>query len=535
MTPDRHRRRESTTKTRFTRVVVIAVVALASRACVANARVFNFDVVRVNTAPARMVIENAPVTDDAGAGTSDGARGLDLCDCEYATGSSGLECAREGAVIAGFEASGEYAGRGSDESGLVPLSRAICCSPCAREEDKGKTVREMFPSVVDDDDGSAVFGTLRTMSVDCVPTNRGSSGRGAACPSGTFLQGFKRVNRASASGGRYYFYPKDGGECCKVKFVLPSGNTIGVDGCDCAEEEGYDVSCGQTNEPEAVRKNGAVIGGFDSVIDAMGALGSPMRVPSTPLTCCRACVREDAEPQPLSDKCSHLNYCSSHGDCVIDGHCECHVGWTGDDCGMIDDGTNGAYGETWQYAVMLSGVILGCCMRAVLCRHVEHVNMIRAQRLMMQEPLMRRRAETTVMDEWEEASDLSTSDEEFSSDDERAGDANTDANENRTATVQIASQLSDSSEQERVDNGEISSASSAEVSEDEHGEPVINKPKQRSGVPDSECAVCMTLPVQCVLIPCGHACMCRKCSRRMRRCPICRITITRRQKLYMGA
>ena len=128
MTPDRHRRRETMTQTRFTRVVVIAVVALASRACVANARVFNFDVVRVNTAPARMVIENAPVTDDAGAGTSDGARGLDLCDCEYATGSSGLECAREGAVIAGFEASGEYAGRGSDESGLVPLSRAICCS-----------------------------------------------------------------------------------------------------------------------------------------------------------------------------------------------------------------------------------------------------------------------------------------------------------------------------------------------------------------------------------------------------------------------
>jgi hypothetical protein len=131
----------------------------------------------------------------------------------------------------------------------------------------------MFPNVVDGDDGSAVFGTLRTMSVDCVPTNRGSSGRGAACPTGTFLQGFKRVNRASASGGRYYFYPKDGGECCKVKFVLPSGNAIGVDGCDCAEEEGYDVSCGQTNEPEAVRKNGAVIGGFDSVIDAMGALG----------------------------------------------------------------------------------------------------------------------------------------------------------------------------------------------------------------------------------------------------------------------
>ena len=391
-------------------------------------------------------------------------------------------------------------------------------------------------AVTDAADGEATIESLRALSVDCVPTRASTrSGQDMVCPAGTFLQGFNRVNKAQTTRGSAFYYPKDQGECCKVKFVLPSGNALGTNECECAAEEGFDVSCGQTNTPEAVGTNGAAVSGFESVISAMGALGSPMLVPSTPLRCCKACVRRDAAPQPLSDGCSHLNYCNGHGDCVIDGHCECHIGWMGDACGDVDDGAAGMYGETWQYAVMLSGVLLGCCIRAILCRHVEQVNLIRAQRLMMHEPLLRQREDNTVMDEWEEASDLSTSDEEFSSDDERDGDANTDANENRTATVHIARQLSDSSEEERVDNGEISSASSAEVSEDEHGEPVINKPKQRSGVPDSECAVCMTLPVQCVLIPCGHACMCRKCSRRMRRCPICRITITRRQKLYMGA
>lgn len=464
-------------------------------------------------------LDDAPVFDQ-----------LELCDCAFSTSESGLECAREGAIVAGFEASGEYAGR-ADDGGLVPLSRAICCVPCFGSGiDRGMTVRELFPKVTDERDASATIGDLRALSVDCAPTKERAtrSGGDMVCPGGTFLQGFKRANRATGNGGKPFYYPKDQGVCCKVKFVLPSGNALGTEQCECATESGYDVSCGQSNVPTAVEKNGAAISGFTSVISAMGALGSPMIVPSTPLECCNACVRKDANPVPLSDGCSHLGYCNGHGDCLIDGHCECHVGWTGDDCSEVDDAT-GMYGETWQYAVMLAGVLLGCCIRAILCRHVEQVNMIRAQRLMMQEPLLRQREDNTVMDEWEEASDLSTSESDSNGarDEEDTEDADTECDDTES------NEADETAGDEEM--GAIPPSSSLNEEDEATAElSAETKPRMRSGVPDTECVVCMTTQVQCVLIPCGHACMCRKCARRMRRCPICRVIVARRQKLYVN-
>ena len=47
------------------------------------------------------------------------------------------------------------------------------------------------------------------------------------------------------------------------------------------------------------------------------------------------------------------------------------------------------------------------------------------------------------------------------------------------------------------------------------------------------CCVCMDKKIQVVVIPCGHACMCRKCSFRVTKCPVCRLDIQAQQRFYM--
>ncbi len=46
------------------------------------------------------------------------------------------------------------------------------------------------------------------------------------------------------------------------------------------------------------------------------------------------------------------------------------------------------------------------------------------------------------------------------------------------------------------------------------------------------CKVCMDLPVDCVMLECGHMCTCIKCGKQMNECPICRQYVVRVVKTF---
>jgi len=49
---------------------------------------------------------------------------------------------------------------------------------------------------------------------------------------------------------------------------------------------------------------------------------------------------------------------------------------------------------------------------------------------------------------------------------------------------------------------------------------------------DSLCKICMDLPIDCVMLECGHMCTCTNCGKQMAECPICRQYVVRVVKTF---
>ncbi len=64
------------------------------------------------------------------------------------------------------------------------------------------------------------------------------------------------------------------------------------------------------------------------------------------------------------------------------------------------------------------------------------------------------------------------------------------------------------------------------------------KPKvsiqSKKPIPKTECGICLSSRATMAIIPCGHQCMCEKCSTllRDRSCPVCRGNIEKICKIY---
>ena len=48
------------------------------------------------------------------------------------------------------------------------------------------------------------------------------------------------------------------------------------------------------------------------------------------------------------------------------------------------------------------------------------------------------------------------------------------------------------------------------------------------------CKVCEEKELEIVLIPCAHVCLCQPCGERLSQCPICRVPIKQRLKMYQS-
>ena len=59
-------------------------------------------------------------------------------------------------------------------------------------------------------------------------------------------------------------------------------------------------------------------------------------------------------------------------------------------------------------------------------------------------------------------------------------------------------------------------------------------PAAASGAEDNECVICLAAPKECVLIDCGHACVCEQCAGAVALCPLCRAPIQRYIRMYTG-
>lgn len=49
-----------------------------------------------------------------------------------------------------------------------------------------------------------------------------------------------------------------------------------------------------------------------------------------------------------------------------------------------------------------------------------------------------------------------------------------------------------------------------------------------------ECKICMSEPVECVFLPCGHCMACTTCGPRQMKCPMCQLPIEETTRIYMG-
>eukprot|EP00884_Botryococcus_braunii_P000947 jgi/Botrbrau1/10853/Bobra.0025s0031.1 len=468
---------------------------------------------------------------------------LELCECEPATADNGLNCRKEGWFVAGFEDEARFAPWGFPTGPHLPLAHAICCRLCLPKK---------LPNSTGLPPESAEVRAL--LNIAC----HEASGNGGPemCDSGwgSLVTGWFDSADVVTSSGKLVYYPQGSPQCCTPALLLASGDVLELEKCSCQPMDNG-TSCGHPMTSHRLLQ-----GFTNSQVGLRGPL-----VPMEPATCCRMCLGSRVHPL---DDCAYLDDCTGNGFCV-DSVCECYRGWGGPTCSEREDNAQKWFLSLLVFcacAVSLIFMSFGARVARYVRDHWSDEQSEAGEQL--QEAFIIRveddngsvGSEDTTDCESEVEEDLHVPADEATQDGEESNGSVRDPGEEWPEGLGVDD---DGSEEQQptaspnsYPNSEIEAAAEAPLLQEgregsEAGSQQDDGPEKEdadtgkaskscdylrddTGVQGVDCSVCMCRAVQVVVIPCGHACMCRRCSRRIVRCPICRKEILRRQRLFIG-
>ena len=437
-----------------------------------------------------------------------------------------LVCEEQGFFTAGYERAGIF--QASQTAGF-PLSSALCCRPCFSTA-PGATPSDAAAAA------AAAADVVAVVSTGCVQSRW--EGGGQACPANTFITGYSTA-MLGAPIERYY--PVGQATCCRPTLLLRNGSQRLLSSCaaGCASQaDGSQVSCSVNDDVGGVQMAGRLIRGWGSVLREPGAqLGLSDAIPMGPAQCCGVCL--DTATPARSLPCEAANFCSAHGACSAYGQCVCDHGWMGASCAQEMEPAVALLSSA--PFLVVAALFVGICFAGMAARSASLSAALTATRRAAAAAAAARRAEM-------EAPLLVSSDDDdaewgsgaSSDDDGEGGDAGPyqppqEVPAGDAGGDDAPDSVPDAGADADADAGEEAGKGSGEELEALTSTPSDPQPRRNYLRNAPECNVCMDARVQIVFLPCGHACACRPCSRKLRRCPICRVLVAKRQKLFISS
>ncbi|CAD7697984.1 unnamed protein product [Ostreobium quekettii] len=461
------------------------------------------------------------------------ATSLAIDSCHPSATKMGISCSREGFFISGFQ--GTVYWKTDDmfeqEKYPVPEAKAICCNaslptaaqlpPAAKAILPLDAVPEAIISV----------GCHRSRSMECEEGSVGDRSLVAA---------FVDADHPEYKPNKYY--PVNPPVCCTPVLLMSNGQAWELFRCDCISSM-EDIQCGEKTTDRFL-------------LGYHGWQSEGQIIPFAPTRCCKLCI--GAAPYNMS-QCTDMNHCSGKGVCIA-GTCMCRSGWAGADCSE-SSGHNAGSDQWWQSFWWLGVIGFMCAFTGLFAtfwmiqraewadrsphRHDHDESLLHwvdmegsaggEDSSYTSASSASRRSVTTISVASLEVASVEDAGQQA---DEQGLPEHTvrrpGPRTNQEQGDQEPARASQEIEVEEAPEQEDLQKTGDDLTEEEGLMKTLPFNSESSPLNTVMCSVCMMRPVQVALVPCGHSNLCRRCSRKLQRCPFCRKEIARRQKLFLS-